>query len=148
MIHENDVQRLQQFGQVIKETFRDNLAAHATARSAETLDERHDAHHLFDGNRDTYRCTREGVEQAAIEIDLQEEQTFDRIVLMEHLSSGQRIEQFKLDYKEGADWKELYDGTIVGYKRICRFESVKARYVKLTITESRWYPTLSCFGVY
>ena len=52
LIHENDVQRLQQFGQVIKETFRNNLAIHAEAQSTETLDEGHDAHHLFDGNRD------------------------------------------------------------------------------------------------
>ena len=148
LIHENDVQRLQQFGQVIKETFRNNLAIHAEAQSTETLDEGHDAHHLFDGNRDTFWCPLEGTEQAAIEIDLQKEQTFDRIVLMEHLSSGKRIERFKLEYKEGADWKELYNGTIVGYKCMCRFESVTARYVKITITESRWYPTLSCFGVY
>ena len=30
----------------------------------------------------------EGTEQAAIEIDLQKEQTFDRIVLMEHRARG------------------------------------------------------------
>ncbi|WP_199617376.1 alpha-L-fucosidase [Paenibacillus alkalitolerans] len=148
LIHENDAERLKQLGKAISETFEINLTERAAARATDTLDEERDANNIFDGSCDTYWCPSEGTEQAEIEIDLNELQTFNTIVLMEHLKSGQRIESFTLECKEGDGWREIYRGTVVGYKRICRFDTVTSRYIRLTITESRWCPTLSSFGVY
>ncbi|XEC93743.1 alpha-L-fucosidase [Paenibacillus tarimensis] len=148
LIHENDARRLEQLGEAIRATFRTDLAAGAAARASETMDAGRDIGRLFDGNLDTYWAPREGTEQAVIEIELGEEKTFDRIVLAEHLRSGQRIERFTFECKDSGVWKEIYSGTVVGYKRICRFEPVKSQYIRLTITESRWYPTLSGLGVY
>jgi alpha-L-fucosidase len=90
----------------------------------------------------------EGTEQAVVEIDLNVERTFDIIVLKEHIQTGQRIEKFRLEYLHQDAWKTLCVGTVVGYKRICQFPKVTARHVRLTIEESRWYPTLSAFEVY
>jgi alpha-L-fucosidase len=65
----------------------------------------------------------------------------------EQIRLGQRIESF-LKYKVGDDWNELYNGTIIGYKRICIFEKIKTRYLRLIIIESRGCPALSHIGVY
>lgn len=148
LIHENDARRMKELGKVINGTFKDNLAAHATASDSESIDVNHDANRMLDGNRDTYWCPLEETEQAVIEIDLNVEKAFDRVVVMEQIRLGQRVESFKLEYKVADDWNELYRGTIVGYKRICCFEKVKARYLRLIITESRGCPALSHFGVY
>ncbi|WP_373230707.1 alpha-L-fucosidase [Cohnella sp.] len=148
LIHENDARRMSELGQTIMDTYRDNLCAEAVAVASAQMDDRHDANNILDGNLDTYWCPPEGVEQAEIEIDLQEQKTFDRIVLMEQIRVGQRIESFSLEWKDGDVWKPLDQGTVIGYKRICRFGKVTARYIKLTITASRWYPTLTSFQVF
>ncbi|MBD2870851.1 alpha-L-fucosidase [Paenibacillus arenilitoris] len=148
LIHENDVERLKQFGQVIGGMFKTDLAQNAAARASETYDESFGASNLFDGNKETFWRPKEGTEQAVIEIDLKEEAAFNRIVLMEHIQSGQRIESFTLACKDEEGWKEVYRGTIIGYKRICCFDAVTAGSIRLSITASRWFPTLSSFGVY
>lgn len=147
-IHEEDVKRLRELGQVLRSTFQDNLADGVSAEASESMDNEHTVINLFDGNPDTFWSPGLGTEQAAINIDLGIEQTFNRIVLQEHISSGQRVESFKVEYQSAGDWKGLCRGTTIGYKRILRFNEIEARYLRLTILESRWCPTLSGFEVY
>lgn len=142
LIHENDRARLRELGEAIRNTFRTNLAEGASAQASES-----DANLILDGNPDTYWCPEEGTEQATIEVDLQEEKEFNHIVLQENRYS-QRIEKFELEVQQDGEWKPLWSGTVVGYKRICRFDNVTSRYIRLKITESRWCPTISNFGVY
>lgn len=137
-----------ELGEILGSTFQHNLASDAHAAATETLNQDHDASRILDGNKDTYWCPQEGTEQAAIEIDLKEERTFDTIVLKEHIQSGQRIEKLRLEYLQGGVWQPFFACTVVGYKRICRFPKVTARHVRLMVLESRWCPTLSAFEVY
>ncbi|MFC5653272.1 discoidin domain-containing protein [Paenibacillus solisilvae] len=146
LFHENDTTRLRELGDAIRNTFQTNLAVHASVNASETLNG-YPAERILDGNPDTYWAPGEGTEQASIKFDLQSEMPLNHIVLREHRYS-QRIERFELAYQEGGQWKPLYSGTVVGYKRICRFDTVTARFLRLTITESRWCPTISSFEVY
>lgn len=149
LIHERDVERLQELGAALRTIFQENLALQALAEASETMDERHIISEALMERRDTYWCPHEGTEQAWIELDLQEEKAFDRVVLMEHIQTGQRIERFTLEARrENGDWEHIHSGTVVGYKRICCFPKVTSRRVRLTILESRWYPTLSGIGIY
>ena len=61
---------------------------------------------------------------------------------------GQRIEQFVFEYWDGKAWQPAAAGTTVGYKRLLRFDPVKAGRVRLRITSSRLNPTLSELGLY
>lgn len=146
LLHDNDRMRLRELGDAVRRTFRDNLAAHASAVASETGNG-HAVSHLFDGRRDTYWSPEEGTERATIDLDLGEELAFDHIVLQEHRYS-QRVERFELAFKEGSEWKPFFTGTVIGRKRICRFPAVKARSVRLTILESRWCPEIAAFEVY
>lgn len=148
LIHENDARRMAELGEVIRSTFEYNLAAGAQAAATETMSENNAASRVLDGNKDTFWCPEEGTEQASIEIDLKAEQSFDTIVLKEHIQSGQRIEQLHLEYLDGATWRRFSECTIVGHKRILKFPEVTARHIRLTIDKSRWCPTLSAFEVY
>ncbi|MCQ6558421.1 alpha-L-fucosidase [Paenibacillus mendelii] len=146
LIHKNDVMRLRELGDRIRHTFKHNLAMNTSASASEQKDG-YDAGHILDGNKDTYWTPEEGTEQAILEVDLLREVAFDHIILQEY-RYGQRIERFKLEYQEAGDWKPLYAGTVVGHKRIFRFSAVTSRFIRLTITESRWCPTLSALEVY
>ncbi|MEX1028895.1 MAG: alpha-L-fucosidase [Paenibacillaceae bacterium] len=148
LIHENDTLRMAELGRFLQSTFGHNLASDAHAVATETLNESHDANRIFDGNTNTYWCPTEGTEHAAIEIDLNLERTFNTIVLKEHIQSGQRIEKLRMEYLHQGSWKPLCECTVVGYKHICRFPEVTSRYVRLTIEEARWCPTISAFEVY
>jgi len=148
LIHENDAARMAELGKMLASTFEQNLALNVQAAASERMDVDYDASRTVDGNKHTFWSPMEGTEWAEVEIDLGAAQAFDTIVLKEHIQSGQRIERFRLEYKHQGAWKTFFDGTVVGYKRICRFDQIDARHVRLTIEESRWYPTLSAFEVY
>lgn len=148
VIHENDARNLREFGQWLRSTYGNDLAGKANVRASCTRDAVVDAKHVVDGRTDTFWCPPVGNEKAELEFDLGEEYVFNRIVLKEHIRSGQRIERFQVEYRQGERWVPLYEGTVVGYKKICRLPQTKARYLRLNITESRINPTLSGFGVY
>lgn len=148
LIHENDAANLAALGRVLSATFGRNLASGAEASASEEADDLHGAGRILDGSADTCWCPLEGTEQASIVVELPQEAAFDTIVLQEHIQSGQRIEQFRIEVEQGGNWQPLYRHTVLGYKRICRFQETKARRIRLTIEASRWCPTLSAFEVY
>ena len=148
LIHETDAARLAEFGQVISKMFEENLATGAVVQGDETMSDQYRAANILDGNKETYWCPKEGTEQASLVIELNDTKVFNRAVIQEHISSGQRIESFIMEYWHNDSWNELYQGTVVGYKRICCFETVETNKVRIRITSSRWYPTISEFGLY
>ena len=147
-IHEDDVQRLKELGQVLSNTFARNLAegAHATASSRRS--EKFSAAKTIDHDEGSYWQADGGVTAAAITYDLRAAVTFNVVLLQEQIIVGQRIEEFFLDAWSGNGWKEIARSTTVGYKRLLRFPEVTAARVRLRITQSRDYPTLSNFGLY
>ncbi|MNC61099.1 hypothetical protein D3C75_1110240 [compost metagenome] len=84
-----------------------------------------------------------------LELDFGHAVDFNRIVLQEDIRSGQRVERFELlCWQEGA-WHAVYEGTVVGYKKICVLEQhVQAERIKLRIHESRLEPVIRSFQVY
>ncbi|UCG46881.1 MAG: alpha-L-fucosidase [Phycisphaerales bacterium] len=150
LIHENDVKRLGEFRKVLDATFKRNLAlgAGAKASAVRGSDRAHDAAKITDGDARTWWATDDWTTTATVEFDLGEEQRFNVAELAEHIETGQRVEQFTLEALEGSGWKEFARGTTIGYKRLLRFDQVKARKVRLTILKSRVCPTISGFGLY
>lgn len=148
LIQENDVKVLTELGAALQRYFSVNLAGNAEITATESLDEKHSAENVKSRDIDRYWCTPAGTETAEITVDLKAEEEFDTLVLMEHIPSGQRIEEFTVEVKTGDTWSEVYRGTVVGHKQICRFASVKSRFVRLSIVKSRWQPELSYLGVY
>lgn len=148
LIHENDASLMKEFGDIIRGIFSENLILGAKVECSETMDKEHEISNILNSNRNSFWCTKEGTEKAVINIDLKDKKTFDRIVLMEYIEIGQRVEEFILEYKDAESWKEFYRGTTIGYKRICCFEEVKAKHIRLIISNSRWYPTICNMGIY
>jgi alpha-L-fucosidase len=75
-------------------------------------------------------------------------QTFNIALLQEDITQGQRIEKFRIEYREEKDWKTCVSGTTVGYKRLLRFGQINAAEIRLVIESSREKPILRYFGLY
>ena len=97
---------------------------------------------------DGYWKAAAGKETAELEFMFSSEKTIDYCMLMEDIRQSQRIEKFRILYRTEGAWEEIFEGTAVGHKKICRFEPVKTDTVKVVIDESRSCPTLRFAGFY
>jgi alpha-L-fucosidase len=117
-IHENDVRRLKELGDRLRTTFSVNLAAPTgytlNANSSKTV----------------------------IERDLVGPKTFNVAMIKEDIRHGQRIEAFALDVWDGKGWKEIAQGSTIGWKKLLRFPAVETTKVRLRILKERGRPFL------
>jgi alpha-L-fucosidase len=146
-INDHDIKALKGLRKTLDQTFATNLtiAAHVTATS-ERSD--HPAAAILDKDSQNYWTTEEGVDSAALEVRLARTLTFNRALLQENISVGQRIEAFRLEAWAGKLWREFARGTTVGYKRLIKFPAVTSARVRIVIERSRTSPTLSLFGLF
>lgn len=147
LIHENDAKRLKELGDYIKENFTNNILEGASVIASEES-EQNIAVQAIDNDKDTFWSPKEGTQEAYIEFELPQIKTFDKAILMENIKNGQRIEAFKIEYLKDNEWINIYNGTVVGYKRICIFEQISTKKVRITITKSRWCPEIKFVGLY
>ncbi|PYF77398.1 alpha-L-fucosidase [Pedobacter nutrimenti] len=80
--------------------------------------------------------------------ELKQAKTFDVLSLQEDIAKGQRVEKFRAEYWNGTKWVLFAEGTTIGYKRLIRFDPVRATKIRLKIESSRLRPFLSLVGLY
>lgn len=150
LIHENDARSLRAFGEVIRQTFKENLAAgaKATASNVRGNDPAFAAEKTVDGDKESYWTTDDWTTAAEIVFELPQPRRFNRALLQEQIRIGQRIEGCALDVWLENGWKEMAKATTVGYKRLLRFDPVTSGKVRVRIIQSRLAPTLANFGLY
>ena len=150
LIHENDVQRLKEFRQVLDATFKQNLAEKAKVTASAVRGDNKDfgPEKIMDGKKDTYWTTNDWTDTATLEFDLGQPQKFNRIMLKEFIKVGQRVEEFAIDSWDGKEWKELTKATTIGAKRILLVPDTETAKVRVRILQSRVSPTLADFGLF
>ncbi|PWS32871.1 alpha-L-fucosidase [Pedobacter paludis] len=143
-INKNDIKVLKEWTAKRQKIFATNLAKGAIVKTSNGKNGKA----ILDGIYKTNYIASPKDTTATIALTLKRAQTFDVLSLQENITIGQRIEKFVLEYKEGNKWKKATEGTTVGYKRLLRFNPVKAKDVRLRILSSRLNPTISAFGLY
>ena len=83
-----------------------------------------------------------------VEMDMNEEKTFNVLLLQENIRIGQRVEKFVLEYWDNKEWKKAAEGSTIGFKRLLEFPTITASKVRLRIVSSRLKPALSEMGLY
>ena len=81
-------------------------------------------------------------------ISLSEPKTFNRLVLQEDLTLGQRIAAFTVEACVDGEWRAVAKETTVGFKRIVLFPETKADAVRVRVDESLAKPFLSTIALY
>jgi len=150
LFHENDLQSLKEFSEILKKEFAYNYALKATASSAQNRknDPGSAPNHFLDGSLDTYWATDDNTSQGSIQIELVKPEQIKYIVLQEHIRLGQRIESFTVEVMQGDQWKEVGRGTTIGYKRILRIEPVTVQKLRVNILDAKACPVLSEIALY
>ena len=149
LFSERDCKVLQEVGQVIRSTFETNLAEEATAAASKTTGPDFNAGNVLDDDPNTCWMTPSGTTQAELIITLNNNKTFNRIMFAEQIRDfGQRIEKFAIDALVDGQWQQIAEGRAVGYKHICRTQTVTTNKVRLRVLDSRDCPTISNFGLY
>ena len=147
--------RVTEFGNNIKETFKTNLAK-AEGASVKVSSVRGNAEtfkpgNMIDENDETYWTTSDGTKSGEILIDLGKETKFDVVSIEEAIQNGQRINNYKVEYRNGDSgaWTLLEEGQTIGAKRLCRTSETTARQIKITVgTSEGKVPMISEVGVY
>jgi alpha-L-fucosidase len=144
LLSPSDVKNLEGFGVLLRKTFANNLAKGSIVKCSNGIN----TAALLDQSYSTYFTTKGNDTTTTVEFTFASAKTFDVLSLQENISIGQRVEHFVFEYKEGDEWKQIVEGSTIGYKRLLKFSPVSAKQVRLRILSSRSKPTLSSFGLY
>ena len=159
LIAKEDSLRGAAFYQMIKEVFDEDLAAGAKASATNIRggSKRFTASNVLDGKSGTYWATDDGVCQASLTLDLGKPVTFNRLMLQEQLSLGQRVRRFSVEACVDGIWQPLSDCiseepersmTTIGRKRILCFQNTTATSVRINILDAKASPALNGVGLY
>ena len=146
--------RVAEFGENIEETFDDNLAAaKGAAVYADNVrgnDIAYKPGNTVDGDDSTYWTTEDGASTGTLLIDLGGVKTFDVVSVEEAIQNGQRINEYKIEYRNSSDeWTVMDSGETIGAKRLARTGAVKGDQVRITVsTTDGKVPMISEVGVY
>lgn len=147
-IHERDVETLLSVGAQLEIDFNENLAEGSTVTDNRRLDDAHSGQMALSADPEEYWHSGSEPEGAELILDLGDDYDIDKIVLAEHIRTGQQIEKFSLYAKLDGKWKRIAKETVIGHKRICRFKEIRVQYFKLVIEQARCFATISKFEAY
>ncbi|WBL22869.1 alpha-L-fucosidase [Zunongwangia sp. HRR-M8] len=148
--HENDVASLLGMRKIIDSVFANNLAENAqiSASNYRGESEAYSAENLIDGDSETYWATDDEVIQSSVEITFDAAKTVNFVLLQEYIELGQRVEKFNISAKENGEWKQIAEGTTIGYKRILKVPSVETTALKIEIEAAKANPILANLEIY
>ena len=143
---EPDAERLREFGDYLRRCYRRNLAPEAVLE-ADPAEPGHEAERML-REEDGYYLPAASRAPVCLTLRWPEPRRMDRVVLREEISQSQRIERFHLEVPEGAGWRTVARGTVVGAKRIIPVPGLCADCLRLVVDDARVRPALAFLGVY
>lgn len=127
-LDERDVKRLHELGKKIRTSF---------------------AHNLAEGKSFTITPYGSSDTQCIIDLELDKEEKISFLEFSEDIAQGQRIESFIVQCpRENGAWKNCFEGTTVGAKRIVQFKNLTADRIRIFITAARDKPEIKSVAVY
>ena len=158
------VERMEELGRMIDTYLGNDLALRARASTSATrragAGRDYAAANLNDGDGDSYWATDDSVTRASVVLEWPEVETVRYVALQEYIRRGQRVRGFRVETSlDGEAWTPRAVGvecTTVGYKRIVPLngstadpgEGFPARFVRITIEDSRACPLIHTISVY
>lgn len=151
LLHENDVQALKGFGELVKTTFAVNLAKGAKLKASNVRGKaaQFGVQQLLDNNRYTYWATDDNITTPELIVELPKATSFNIIRLRENIKLGQRIEKVVIDTWDNNDWKPIAEATSIGANHLIRLsQKVTTQKLRLRIVQSPVCIALSDFGLF
>ena len=135
---------------IIDSVFVDNLAKNAQISVSTYRGESKEfaAGNLIDSNPQTYWTINDGETKSSILVQFESPKTVNFILLQEYIQLGQRVEMFSINSKVDGEWKQIAEGTTIGYKRILEVPSVETTAIKVEIETAKASPLINNFEIY
>ena len=151
LVHEKDVEQLMRLREKLDKDFAVNLSKNQKVIASEVRGNNtaFKADNIIDNDEETYWAANDGSTKASITIEFDQPTEVNRILLQEYIPLGQRVQSFTIVAEVDGKWTSLVEQTTIGYKRILRFDRVKASRLKLNILAAKGPPTISnisCFN--
>lgn len=147
LFHENDVKRLAELGAFIRESFRTNLLEEAEL-TADREKAGYGIEHVREAGYEAYYTTEDGENTCEITVRFSEEKELCYLVLQENILCSQRVESFCVEAETDGAYREVYRGTVIGYKKIVPLKQLKTKSLRIRILDARVAPTLAFLGIY
>ena len=142
---------IKEFTRMREAIFGTNLAEGAKAVATKVRGnnvEKYGPQFMFDGDPETWFAVNDDESKVEVEITLDGQKTFNRVVVQEYIPLGQRVKSFSVQYKKDGKWSAWKTGTTIGHKRILLGPSVTTDAVKFKINTTKACPVISEFGLY
>jgi alpha-L-fucosidase len=159
LIDEPSVERLKEFKAWVDRLHNRDPArskgVRATADSIRGDETQYGPEKAIDGEYATYYATDDGVTNATLVLDLGQVREIDGFILQEYIPLGQRVDGYSLECRVDGEWREVFSGKKIGYKRIILegWASAKDKAfpatdrVRLKINQALACPLISTFQV-
>ncbi len=148
LVHENDVNSLLKFNDVLTSTLNNNLAADAVVTSDSTRDKICRAENILTNDiNEIYACA-DGDTTPEIILTFDEPKVFNAFSLQEVIELGHRVTGYEVSAGLNGNWVSLYKGECIGYRSAKHFPVIKTNKVKIKITQALESPVLRFFGLY
>jgi alpha-L-fucosidase len=150
LVHENDVKQLMKLKNKLDEDFELDLAKNSKpkANKVRMNSSEFAAENTIDSKKETYWTPGKDEITASLMLDFGKETMFNRFLVQEYIPLGQRVKEFTIEALINGNWKEIDRQTTIGYKRILRFDPVKASALRLNILDAKASPLISNIEVY
>jgi alpha-L-fucosidase len=142
LVPDSDVQRLAEFGNVVRSIYGDNKNLARRAKVAASFAT------AVDGDVDTFWSAPADSRSATIELTFDVPTTIDRALTMEWMGDGQQVERYSIEAFAGGKWTTLHSGTSIGHKKIDKFARTTATRVRLVIISSAAAPRIREFQLF
>ena len=138
LIHEEDARAVKEWNDRLEAVFAENLAAKGSITPGWEPLLKADFNEVH--GSDTML--------PEIRIDFPEAIAFDCILLREVIELGHRVRGFRAEALTEGGWQLLLEGKCMGFCRAERFPEIRARAVRLTVTEAAALPVLRSVELY
>ena len=124
-----DSLRAVEWHQALQAEFSDNLLRNCKISASNTRSSRFKPKNVVDEDYAHYWATEDGVRRAELVFEFPQTTELNRLMLQEYIPLGQNVERFTLDRFINGKWLPIdidEELTTIGYKRLLRFQTVKA----------------------
>ena len=147
-IPEEDVKRLVAWRKMIDEAFSTDLAADAEFSVSSSRGRGYGAE-CMQGEDLAYWATEDNVKSGEVCLTWAEPKSVKYVVVQEHIALGQRVRKFVVDAYDGAEWRQIAEGTTIGYKRILPLgDGITTTALRIRFLDSRGPLTIDRVAVY
>ncbi|XP_010031400.2 alpha-L-fucosidase 1 [Eucalyptus grandis] len=154
LISEEDVQVLQEFNELRRLIFDENLAKSALLSASSTRggmmnNSRFSVENVLKEGIYSYWAPEENRSDWTLYLRFQEKVKFNVLQVQEPIQLGQRVIQFHLKtLNDRGEWRQVINGTTVGYQRLLQFPMLETQELRFVIDKSRADPLISYLGLY